>query len=98
MKVDCRELHFQPIGIGEVYAVAAGRAPWLQSLPLQLLHHGIGIEVLNGDAEMVQPRLLVPEKRQEVLAEPQEAVILGLVKERNPELFLVEIAGSAGCW
>ncbi len=72
--VNRRKLHRQAIRVREVNTVRPARPVWIEALPLQVFHDRIGVEVLDRDAEMVQPRSLVLEEREEVFPQAQEAV------------------------
>jgi hypothetical protein len=57
--VDRGNLHFDLVRVGEVNAVRSARATWFQPVPAEFVHDGIGFEILNCNAEMIQSRLLV---------------------------------------
>src|SRR6266849_4409938 len=90
--IDRGKLDLKFVRVREVNAVGPARAPWLQSLPVKLVHHCLRFEILNCNAEVIQSRLLVFEQRQKVLAQSQEAVRFFLMENRHSEMLLVEIS------
>jgi len=60
-------------------------------LALEIFHDGIQAEVLDRDAEVIEPRRLVLEEREEVLSKTEEAVLLRFVDDGQAKVLLVEI-------
>src|SRR5215831_12547544 len=79
--VDWRHLHGQAVGVREVHTVRTARTVWLESLTLELFYDGIRAEILDRDAEVIEPRRLVLEEREEVLSQAEEAVRLRFVDD-----------------
>ena len=66
--IDRGKLDLKFVRVREVNAVGPARAPWLQSLPVKLVHDRLRFEILNCNAEVIQSRLLVLEERQKILS------------------------------
>src|SRR5713226_8874851 len=52
--VDRGNLHLDLVRVREVNAVGPARTPWLQSLPVKLVHDCLRFEILNCNAEVIQ--------------------------------------------
>ena len=78
--VDGGKLNNETVRVREVDSIRTPRTPWSKTLLLQFFDYRVNIEFLDCYAVMIQTRILVLEKRQEILPNSEEAIALRLAE------------------